>query len=197
MYRDDNLDYFLPSNNSNPNLNGTAPAGSYHGFNLLASYFEELKNTSGFRFYKEDLTWLTKKKFRFFICPSGTSEGGPLCEGFNYAMTHCLCYDWGTQYLSIKTFRGLENALASSENNSVFAQTPEDVWMFADADSSPGKGWIVKGSGKNISSTRHNGIANFVTVTGSVMSEKVIPNYGNATKYGYALPQKHWLYHDN
>ena len=68
--------------------------------------------------------------------------------------------------------------------------------MFADADSSDGKSWIGKGRTKNISGTRHNGVANFVTVSGSVMSAKAQANYGNAANYGYALPTKYWLYHD-
>lgn len=37
---------------------------------------------------------------------------------------------------------------------------------------------------------------NFVTVTGSVMSAKAEGNYGNAASYGYALPQKYWVYQD-
>ena len=197
MYRDDNLDYFLPPNNANANTS-SCPGGAYHGLNLLASYFQELKNTDSFRFYKEDVTWLQKQKFRFFVCASGESEGSAMSTSFNYVMSWCLTYDWGTQYLSIKTFRGLENALASSENKSSYkcASDPEDVWMFADGDSSTGKSWIVKGSTKNISGTRHNAMVNFVTVSGSVMSAKAEANYGNAATYGYALPQKYWLYHD-
>ena len=195
MYRDDNHDYFLPANNANPSTS-RCPAGAYHGLNLLASYYTELKNTEGFRFYKEDMSWLQKQRFQYFVCQSGTTEGGSMSEAFNYVMSWCLTYNWGTTYKSIFTFRGLEEALASSENKSNCAQTPEDVWMFANADSSEGKSWIGKGSTKNISGTRHNGVANFVTVSGSVMSAKAEANYGNAATKGYALPQKHWLYHD-
>ena len=197
MYRDDNLDYFLPANNKNPSTS-SCPAGAYHGLNLLASYFAELKNASGFRFYKEDLSWMQKQKFPYFICASGENEGGALSTSFNYVMTWCLTYNWGTQYKSIFTFRGLEEVLVSAENRSVYgcAQTPEDVWMFADGDTSAGKSWIGKGSTKNISGTRHNGMANFVTVSGSVMSAKAEANFGNAATKGYALPQKYWLYHD-
>ena len=197
MYRDDNLDYFLPANNKNPSTS-SCPAGAYHGLNLLASYFAELKNTESFRFYKDDVSWLQKQKFQYFVCQSGSSEGGAMSTSFNYVMTWCLTYNWGTQYKSIFTFRGLEEVLASSENKSSYgcAQTPEDVWMFADGDSSTGKSWIGKGSTKNISGTRHNGMANFVTVTGSVMSAKAEANFGNAATKGYALPKKHWLYHD-
>ena len=199
MYRDDNHDYFLPANNAAPDTS-RCPAGAYHGLNLLASYFAELKNAEGFRFYKEDMSWLSKQKFQFFVCQSGASEGSDMSVAFNYVMSWCLSYHpWTSQgYASVQTFRGLENVLASSENKSSYgcAQTPEDVWMFADADSSPGKAWVGKGSTKNVSGTRHNGVVNFVTVSGSVMSAKAEANYGNAASYGYALPKKHWLYHD-
>ena len=174
MYRDDNHDYFLPANNANPSTS-RCPAGAYHGLNLLASYYTELKNTEGFRFYKEDMSWLQKQRFQYFVCQSGTTEGGSMSEAFNYVMSWCLTYNWGSTYKSIFTFRGLEEALASSENKSNCAQTPEDVWMFADADSSEGKSWIGKGS---------------------VMSAKAEANYGNAATKGYALPTKYWLYHD-
>ena len=63
-------------------------------------------------------------------------------------------------------------------------------------DTSTGKSWIAKGGSKNISGTRHNGMADFVTVSGSVMSAKAEGNYGNAASYGYALPQKYWVYQD-
>ena len=198
MYRDDNLDYFLPPNNANPNTTGTV-AGAYKDLNLLASYFAELKNTSGFRFYKDDVSWVRKQKFGFFVCPSGTSEGGSMSEGFNYVLSQCLPYDnWGATYTAIKTFRGLENVLASDENRSNYgtATNAEDVWMIADADSSTGKAYWGRGRTKNISGTRHNGIANFVTVSGSVLSAKAEANYGNAATKGYALPKKNWVYHD-
>ena len=195
MYRDDNLDYFLPANNANPSTS-SCPGGAYHGLNLLASYFAELKNTEGFRFYKEDMSWLSKQKFQFFVCDSGAGEGGAMSDSFNYVMSWCLTYNWGSQYKSIFTFRGLEEALASTQNTASCAQTPEDVWMFSDADSSTGKAWVGKGRTKNISGTRHNGVANFVTVSGSVMSAKAEANYGSVASYGYALPQKNWVYHD-
>ena len=195
MYRDDNFDYFLPPNNANPNTTGTV-AGAYKDLNLLASYFAELKNTSGFRFYKDDVSWVKKQKFGFFVCPSGTSEGGAMSESFNYVFSQCLPYDWGTQYLSIKTFRGLESVLTSSENKSNYgtATNAEDVWMIADGDST--KAYWGRGSTKNISATRHNGMANFVTVSGSVLTAKAEANYGDAATKGYALPKKNWVYHD-
>ena len=197
MYRDDNSDWFLPTNNANPSTS-SCPGGAYHGLNLLAAYFEELKNTGSFRFYKEDLTWMQKKKFRFFVCASGAGEGGAMSDSWNYVMSWSLTYGWGDSYLSIRTFRGLENVLASSENKSsyTYAKSAEDVWWFADGDSSTGKSWVGKGSTKNVSGTRHNGIANFLTVTGSVLNGKAEANYGNSTKYGYALPTKYWVYHD-
>ena len=195
MYRDDNLDYFLPPNNKNPNSSGTV-AGAYKELNLLAGYFTELKDTSSFRFYKDDVSWVKKQRFGYFVCPSGASEGGSMSEAFNYVFSFCLPYDWGTTYISIKSFRGLENALSSSENKSSYgtATSPEDVWMIADGDST--KAYWGKGSTKNISGTRHNAMPNFVTVSGSVMSAKAEANYGDAATKGYALPKKNWVYHD-
>ena len=195
MYRDDNLDYFLPPNNKNPNSAGTV-AGAYKELNLIASYFTELKSTSGATFYKDDVSWVKKQRFGYFVCPSGASEGGAMSEAFNYVFSQCLPYDWGTQYLSIKTFRGVESVLASSENKSTYgtASNAEDVWMIADGDST--KAYWGKGSTKNISGTRHNGMANFVTVSGSVLSAKAEANYGDAATKGYALPKKNWVYHD-
>ena len=89
-------------------------------------------------------------------------------------------------------------ALSGSVNSVIMTRNRniEDVWMFADGDTFTGKSWIGKGSTKNISGTRHNGMANFVTVSGSVMSAKAEANFGNAATKGYALPQKYWLYHD-
>ena len=192
MYRDDNLDFFLPTNNANPSTS-SCPAGAWHGINLLASYTAEMKDTSEFRFYKDDVSWIQKNKFRHFVCASGESEGGAMSQSFNYVMC------WHLTYISsnpIKSFRGLENFLASSTNSGAYAKTPEDVWMFADADSSSGKSWVGKGSGLYISGTRHNGMANFVTVTGSVFTEKTSPRWGNAASYGYGIPNKYLLWHD-
>ncbi|MBR2357127.1 MAG: prepilin-type N-terminal cleavage/methylation domain-containing protein [Lentisphaeria bacterium] len=193
MYQDDNQGYFLPSNNADPQSK-KCPVGAYHGLNLLASYFAELKSNGSFKFYKDDLSWLRDQKFQYFVCPSGASEGDTMSASFNYVYTWRLSWN-----ATIQTMRGLENVLASTEktNTDAFAKTPEDVAMFADADSTLSNFWLGKGSNKNVSNTRHNGMANFVTVTGSVFSAKAEANYGNATKYGYALPKKHWIYLDN
>ena len=90
----------------------------------------------------------------------------------------------------------MEEFLASSTNSGNYAKTTEDVWMFADADSTKGNSWVGKGSALNMSGTRHNGVINFVTVTGSVFSEKSSPRWGNAASYGYGIPNKYLLWHD-
>ena len=192
MYRDDNLDFFLPTNNANPSTT-RCPAGAWHGVNLLAGYTTELKDSPSFRLYKEDLSWIQKNKFQHFVCPSGASEGGAMSNAFNYVMS------WHLSYISdnpIKSFRGLENFLTSSTNTGNYAKTPEDVWMFCDANSTLGNSWVGKGGAINISGTRHNGMANFVTVSGSVFTEKTTPRWGNAASYGYGIPSKYLLWHD-
>ena len=72
MYRDDNLDFFLPTNNADPSTT-RCPAGAWHGVNLLAGYTTELKDSPSFRLYKEDLSWIQKSKEfckckRIFLC---------------------------------------------------------------------------------------------------------------------------------
>ena len=205
MYRDDNLDFFLPSNNAKPNST-QPPAGAWHGVNLLAGYYTELKDNSQFRIYKEDLSWIQKSKFQFFVCPSGSSEGATMSNAFNYVMCWHLSYYPHTSgsgdtlknapELDIQTFHGLERFMTSSANGRSYAADTESVWMFADADSTKGNSWVGRGSALNISGTRHNGMANFVTVSGSVFTEKTTPRWGNAASYGYGIPSKYLLYHD-
>ena len=195
MYRDDNQDFFLPSNNGSPS-SMRAPAGAWHGINLLAGYYTELKDNSQFRIYKEDLSWINKSKFQFFVCPSGASEGATMSNTFNYVMSWHLSYPQSNPAHNILNFPGLERFLGSSTNTGNYAKTPEDTWMFADADSTKGNSWIGKGSALNMSGTRHNGVINFVTVTGSVFSEKSSPRWGNAASYGYGIPNKYLLWHD-
>ena len=197
MYRDDNLDFFLPSNNAKPNST-QPPAGAWHGVNLLAGYYTELKDNSQFRIYKEDLSWIQKSKFQFFVCPSGSSEGATMSNAFNYVMCwHLSFYPQSSDTTpAIRSFRGLEEFLASSTNSGNYAKTTEDVWMFADADSTKGNSWVGKGSALNMSGTRHNGMINFVTVSGSVFTEKASARWGNAASYGYGIPNKYLLWHD-
>ena len=187
MYRDDNREYIIPVTNVD-----SAPGGGKTIWpNLLAIYYTEVKSSGALPYYHDNLTWIMANKFQFYVCPSGESEGGDQSRSCNYVLSAVY-----TIRADIKTYPGAEKYLANHGSAS-FAQSPEDAWLFADADSTQANSYYGSGSAKKISGTRHNANANFVSLAGNVTSAKPIANYGNSASYGWALPKKNWLPYDN
>ena len=160
MYADDNRDFLVPTDNS---YGEKFRSGGHLWPNLLADYLQ-IRNPMA----KEALTVMSQLRPPVFTCPSQGDSSDEIGSWLGYTMYRKPSYslEWGRKCGTISAMK----RYIKETNNSTYAQSPEDVYYFADANTKLTNYFRSWASAASIDRGRHRKKVNVCSVSGNIFT---------------------------